>query len=233
MQRVFPGNEFQPHSARSCRAAQLLSAAPHRRRAHRQPDSRRHHHRQFHAGDLLPKRPRRRVGARPNRENGPTPAPPAAKPQRRDAFHLGINLILYAMTENYKEDLDPRAVHPPAAHPVSHAGSLPHRQPALVAHRARGASPSSRCWSSSLSASDSGLPLGQTLFLTFLRACVYAGLIFFLFGPALIDRRTTKLRRPLDGAHRQLAEHGFSGRSQGRGRRQSGRRAASISCARS
>jgi len=25
--------------------------------------------------------------------------------QRRDAFHLGINLILYAMTENYKDDL--------------------------------------------------------------------------------------------------------------------------------
>ncbi|MGH7852626.1 MAG: glutamine amidotransferase [Candidatus Binatia bacterium] len=41
------------------------------------------------------------------------------------------------------------------------------------------------------------LPLGRTAFLTFLRAVVYAGLIFFLFGPALIDRRTTKLRRPL------------------------------------
>ena len=41
------------------------------------------------------------------------------------------------------------------------------------------------------------LPLGQTVFLTLLRGVVYAGLIFFLFGPALIDRRTTKLRRPL------------------------------------
>ena len=41
------------------------------------------------------------------------------------------------------------------------------------------------------------LPLGQSTFLTLFRACVYAGLIFFLFGPALIDRRTTKLRRPL------------------------------------
>ena len=30
---------------------------------------------------------------------------PGGEPQRRDAFHLGINLILYAMTENYKEDL--------------------------------------------------------------------------------------------------------------------------------
>ena len=41
------------------------------------------------------------------------------------------------------------------------------------------------------------LPLGQAAFLTFLRACVYAGLIFFLLGPALIDKRVTKLRRPL------------------------------------
>lgn len=38
---------------------------------------------------------------------------------------------------------------------------------------------------------------GQTTFITLLRACVYAGLIFFLFGPALLDRSTTKLRRPL------------------------------------
>ena len=41
------------------------------------------------------------------------------------------------------------------------------------------------------------LPLGQAAFLTLLRACVYAGLIFFLLGPALIDKRVTKLRRPL------------------------------------
>jgi hypothetical protein len=30
---------------------------------------------------------------------------PGGEEQRRDAFHLGINLILYAMTENYKDDL--------------------------------------------------------------------------------------------------------------------------------
>ncbi len=30
---------------------------------------------------------------------------PGGEEQRREAFHLGINLILYAMTENYKEDL--------------------------------------------------------------------------------------------------------------------------------
>lgn len=30
---------------------------------------------------------------------------PGGEGQRRDAFHLGINLIVYAMTENYKEDL--------------------------------------------------------------------------------------------------------------------------------
>jgi len=33
------------------------------------------------------------------------PCSPGGEPQRRDAFHLGINLIVYAMTENYKEDL--------------------------------------------------------------------------------------------------------------------------------
>src|SRR6185295_14726094 len=41
------------------------------------------------------------------------------------------------------------------------------------------------------------LTLGQTVFLTLLRTLVYAGLIFFLLGPALIDKRVTKLRRPL------------------------------------
>lgn len=30
---------------------------------------------------------------------------PGGEEQRKDSFHLGINLILYAMTENYKEDL--------------------------------------------------------------------------------------------------------------------------------
>lgn len=30
---------------------------------------------------------------------------PGGEAQRKDAFHLGINLILYAMTENYKDDL--------------------------------------------------------------------------------------------------------------------------------
>jgi hypothetical protein len=34
-----------------------------------------------------------------------SPCTPGGEPQRRDAFHLGINLILYAMTENYKDDL--------------------------------------------------------------------------------------------------------------------------------
>lgn len=33
------------------------------------------------------------------------PCTPGGQEQRRDTFHLGINLILYAMTENYKEDL--------------------------------------------------------------------------------------------------------------------------------
>ena len=30
---------------------------------------------------------------------------PGGEEQRKDAFHMGINLILYAMTENYKDDL--------------------------------------------------------------------------------------------------------------------------------
>ena len=33
------------------------------------------------------------------------PCTPGGQEQRRDTFHLGINLILYSMTENYKEDL--------------------------------------------------------------------------------------------------------------------------------
>jgi uncharacterized membrane protein len=41
------------------------------------------------------------------------------------------------------------------------------------------------------------LPLGQSSFLILVRACVYAVLLFFLFGPALIDKRVSKLRRPL------------------------------------
>lgn len=41
------------------------------------------------------------------------------------------------------------------------------------------------------------LPLGQASFLTALRALVYGVLVFFLLGPALIDKRVTKLRRPL------------------------------------
>lgn len=43
----------------------------------------------------------------------------------------------------------------------------------------------------------SRLNLGQSTFLTLLRACVYSVLVFFLLGPALIDKRVTKLRRPL------------------------------------
>lgn len=37
--------------------------------------------------------------------NWTNPCTPGGEEQRRDAFHVGINLILYAMTENYKEDL--------------------------------------------------------------------------------------------------------------------------------
>ena len=37
--------------------------------------------------------------------NWTNPCTPGGEEQRRDAFHLGINLIVYAMTENYKDDL--------------------------------------------------------------------------------------------------------------------------------
>jgi len=43
--------------------------------------------------------------ARDQLGNWLNPCTPGGEEQRRDAFHLGINLILYAMTENYKEDL--------------------------------------------------------------------------------------------------------------------------------
>src|SRR4029434_7368833 len=41
------------------------------------------------------------------------------------------------------------------------------------------------------------LSLGQSSFLVLLRACVYGLLIVFLFGPALVEKRVAKLRRPL------------------------------------
>ncbi|MGE5817641.1 MAG: glutamine amidotransferase [Deltaproteobacteria bacterium] len=41
------------------------------------------------------------------------------------------------------------------------------------------------------------LSLPHSSALVFLRSCVYALLIFFLLGPALVDTRVTKLRRPL------------------------------------
>ena len=41
------------------------------------------------------------------------------------------------------------------------------------------------------------LSLGQSSFLVLLRACVYGLLIFFLFGPALVEKRVAKLRLPL------------------------------------
>ncbi len=43
----------------------------------------------------------------------------------------------------------------------------------------------------------SRLPVRQSACLTLLRALVYGVLIFFLLGPAIVDKRVTKLRRPL------------------------------------
>ncbi len=41
------------------------------------------------------------------------------------------------------------------------------------------------------------LDFGRSLALVTMRACVYGILLFFLFGPAFIEKRETKLRRPL------------------------------------
>src|SRR5262245_39157767 len=41
------------------------------------------------------------------------------------------------------------------------------------------------------------LRFGQSSLLVFLLACVYGLFIFFLLGPALVEKRVTKLRRPL------------------------------------
>jgi len=41
------------------------------------------------------------------------------------------------------------------------------------------------------------LPVEQCAYLTLLRSLVYLGLLFFLLGPALIDKSVTNLRRPL------------------------------------
>src|ERR1044071_8929689 len=41
------------------------------------------------------------------------------------------------------------------------------------------------------------LAVGPSSFLVLLRTCVYALLIFFLLGPALVENRVTKLRLPL------------------------------------
>src|SRR4051794_32290422 len=41
------------------------------------------------------------------------------------------------------------------------------------------------------------LGAGQSIFLVLLRSCVYALMIFFLLSPALVEKRVSKLRRPL------------------------------------
>ena len=64
-------------------------------------DQRRH----VHAGDLLPERSGRGLGARSSRQVDQHLHSRRRSAAAKDAFHLGINIILYAMTENYKEDL--------------------------------------------------------------------------------------------------------------------------------
>jgi hypothetical protein len=88
---------------RSRRAAQLLSAAPHWRCAHRQP------HEGITLGNSMPvvycQNDLGGAWERDQLGKWTNTCTPGGEAQRKDAFHLGINLILYAMTENYKDDL--------------------------------------------------------------------------------------------------------------------------------
>ncbi len=82
MQKIFPGNEFKrlPSGHAALRSYYLL------RRVGCQ-------------NDLGGAWERDQLGKWTNA------CTPGGEEQRRDAFHLGINVILYAMTENYKDDL--------------------------------------------------------------------------------------------------------------------------------
>ena len=60
-------------------------------------------------GRLLAERPRRRLGARASSATGSTRARRAARRSARRAFRLGVNLAMYALCTDYKDD----AVHLP------------------------------------------------------------------------------------------------------------------------
>jgi hypothetical protein len=104
MQRVFPGNEFKriPAGHASLRSYYLLRRIGGVRIVSPALEG-------LSVGSSLPVIycQNNLGGAWERDQSGKwiNPCTPGGEAQRRDAFHLGINLILYAMTENYKEDL--------------------------------------------------------------------------------------------------------------------------------
>jgi hypothetical protein len=104
MQRVFPGNEFKrlPAGHAALRSYYLMRRVGGVRIASPTLDG-------INVGNSTPViYCQNGLGAAWERDQAgkwTNACVPGGEAQRRDAFHLGINLILYAMTENYKDDL--------------------------------------------------------------------------------------------------------------------------------
>ena len=104
MQRVFPGNEFKrlPAGHAALKSYYLLRRVGGVRIANPNLEA-------LTLGNATPViYCRNDLGGAWERDqlgNWTNACTPGGEAQRRDAFHLGINVILYAMTENYKEDL--------------------------------------------------------------------------------------------------------------------------------
>ena len=105
MRLVFPRTSFEALPARARRVQELLPDSLRRRATGRQPGFARHPGGHVHPRHLLPKRPRRRLGEGVRGADGWKNAPPGGEPQRLAAFQLAVNISLYAMTGNYKQDL--------------------------------------------------------------------------------------------------------------------------------
>ena len=106
--RVLPGAPLEPVPATHVvfKSFFLLDSAPGRLLL--QPWLRGGDHRQPHRGPLLAERPRRSVGAR--RIGGvPFEVSPGGEAQREPAVRVGINVCMYALCLDYKDD----AVHLP------------------------------------------------------------------------------------------------------------------------
>jgi hypothetical protein len=104
MQKVFPGNEFKrlPGGHAALRSYYLLRRIGGARMANPNLEG-------ISLGNSTPviycQNDLGGAWERDQLGNWTNPCTPGGEEQRRDAFHLGINLVLYAMTENYKEDL--------------------------------------------------------------------------------------------------------------------------------